>query len=69
LSDMIRMNDSGSPVSQQWVKAYRELVEWAVLFSITRNKEFGTDTLIVYDGLLRSKVFARGLFHHYLAQR
>jgi hypothetical protein len=62
LSHMIRRNEDGRPVSSSWVQVYRELVEWAVLFSIIREKEFGADTLIVFDGLLRSKVFAGTLF-------
>ncbi len=60
LSHMIRPRD-GEPMSPSWVQVYRELMEWAVLFSILR-KDFGTDTLIVCDGLLRSKVFAGELF-------
>jgi hypothetical protein len=58
---MIRPNDGGRPVSPSWVQVYRELVEWAVLFALLK-KDFGTDTLIVCDGLLRSKVFAKDLF-------
>lgn len=61
LSPMIRSTDRGAPVSPSWVQVYRELVEWAILFSILK-KDFGTDTLIVCDGLLRSKVFAQDLF-------
>jgi hypothetical protein len=61
LSHMIRSNDDGRPVSPSWVQVYRELVEWAVLFALLK-KDFGTDTLIVCDGLLRSKVFAEDLF-------
>lgn len=61
LSPMIRPNARGAPVSPTWVQVYRELTEWAVLFSILK-KDFGSDTLIVCDGLLRSKVFARDLF-------
>lgn len=45
-----------------WLQVYRELTEWAVLFSLIREKDFGTDTVIVCDGLLRSKVFAKDLF-------
>ncbi len=65
LSHMIRPTDSGKPVSPSWVQVYRELVEWATLFSILK-KDFGTDTLIVCDGLLRSKVFAKDLFQRLL---
>lgn len=65
LSPMIRPANQERPVSRRWVEAYRELVEWAVLFAILK-KDFGTDTLIVRDGLLRSVVFARGLFQRLL---
>jgi len=61
LSHMIRQTGAGKPASPTWVKNYRELVEWAVLFSLLK-KDFGTDTLIVCDGLLRSVVFAGDLF-------
>lgn len=62
LSNMIRRSDDGRPTSTSWVLTYRTLVEWAILFNIIRNKDFGTDTLIVCDGLLRSKVFAEDYF-------
>ena len=62
LSHMIRPDSSGHPNSPSWVQVYRELVEWAILFSIVREKDFATDTLIVFDGFLRSKVFAGDLF-------
>lgn len=65
LSHMIRPTDLGKPISPSWVQVYRELVEWAILFAILK-KDFGTDTLIVCDGLLRSKVFAKDLFQHLL---
>ncbi|SHF28921.1 hypothetical protein SAMN02745206_01692 [Desulfacinum infernum DSM 9756] len=65
LSHMIRPTDTGKPVSPSWVQVYRELVEWAVLFAILK-KDFGTDTLIICDGLLRSKVFAKDLFQRLL---
>jgi hypothetical protein len=50
------------PPKPSWVQVYRELVEWAILFCLVREKDFGTDTLLVIDGFLRSKVFARDLF-------
>jgi hypothetical protein len=59
LSHMIRSDDSDRPKSSSWVQVYRELVEWGTLYSILATKDFGTDTLIVFDGLLRSKVFAK----------
>ena len=62
LSHMIRPTSAGKPVSPSWVQVYRELIEWAILFSILK-KDFGTDTLILHDGLLRSKVFATDLFY------
>ena len=65
LSHMISSRSVTSPVSPSWVKVYRELVEWAILYSIVKTKQFGSDTLLVFDGLLRSKVFARELFRDY----
>ena len=53
------------PASIYLVKVYRELVEWAILFSIF-NKDFATDTLIVFDGLLRSWIFEENLFRKLL---
>jgi hypothetical protein len=66
LSSMIRANEIDRPVSPSWVQVYRELVEWAILFVVLREKDFGTDTIIVCDGLLRSKVFSGDGFVKYL---
>ncbi|HWM25061.1 MAG TPA: hypothetical protein VNP98_09560 [Chthoniobacterales bacterium] len=66
LSVMIRTNDDDRPVSPSWVQVYRELVEWAILFTVLREKDFGTDTIVICDGLLRSKVFSGELFKKYL---
>ncbi len=65
LSHMIRPVGSGRPNSPRWVEVYRELVEWATLFAIVREKDFATDTLIVFDGFLRSYAFAGDLFRKY----
>ncbi len=62
LTHMIRVTEKNKPASPTWIQVYRELVEWAILFHIIRKKDFGTDTIIVFDGLLRSKVFAGDLF-------
>jgi hypothetical protein len=45
-----------------WINVYREMAEWAILFSLLREKEFATDTVIVCDGFLRSKMFSGSLF-------
>ena len=62
LSPMIPAETRTRPRSPRWVEVYRDLMEWAVLFSVIRNKDFGTDTVIVRDGFLRSKVFSGDLF-------
>jgi hypothetical protein len=61
LSHFIRTDDEGLPRSSTIVQVYRELVEWAVLYDLLK-KDFGSDTLIVFDGDLRSKAFAGELF-------
>src|SRR5712691_2004041 len=42
LSHMIRTNDDDRPTSPSWVQVYRELVEWAILYSILKTRHFGT---------------------------
>jgi hypothetical protein len=41
---------------------YRDLCEWAVLHKRVCRTEFPSDTLIIRDGLLRSKIFHGTLF-------
>jgi hypothetical protein len=57
--------DASRPVKPSWVQVYRELMEWATLFSLVTKSEFGSDTVIVMDGNLRSKVFKGELFLRY----
>jgi hypothetical protein len=66
LSHLIRENENGKPTSLAWVKVYREMEEWAALFSLIRNPHSLNDTIIIFDGLLRSVVFAGNLFKLYL---
>ena len=49
-------------VSPSWVLVYRDLCEWAVLYHRICHTEFGNHTLLVRDGLLRSKIFRGELF-------
>ncbi|MEX0678377.1 MAG: hypothetical protein WD063_14950 [Pirellulales bacterium] len=69
LSHMIptpqRRGERIKPISPSWVQVYREITEWAILLSLVTDRQFGTDTVIVADGNLRSKVFAGELFIRY----
>ncbi len=49
-------------LNSSWVLVYRDLWEWAVLYEKIKKGFFSTDTLIVIDGLLRSKIFSGTLF-------
>jgi hypothetical protein len=58
-------NPDPDQLSASWMNVYREMMEWAVLFELVREKDFGTDTVIVCDGFLRSKMFKGKLFGEY----
>lgn len=62
LSHMMPKPGNEDPPSPSWVQVYRELVEWATLYRIVKTKDFANDTIIVFDGLLRSKVFSKTYF-------
>jgi hypothetical protein len=51
-----------SAKSSSWTLVYRDLCEWAVLYELISYREWGSDTLVVHDGLLRTKIFAGELF-------
>lgn len=56
------IRETPQKVNKSWVQVYRDLSEWAVLYEKICHKEFATDTLLVRDGLLRSKIFRGELF-------
>jgi hypothetical protein len=66
LSYYITEQPDGRARSASWVRTYRELMEWAVLFSLIREREYGSDTIVVFDGLLRTKAFRGDLLGRYL---
>lgn len=44
------------------VRVYREIVEWAVVYDLAATKEWGSDTMLVHEGPLRSVVFSEEAF-------
>jgi hypothetical protein len=46
------------------MRCYRDIVEWAVLYDLIANPQlqWGGDTILVRDGLLRTKSFTRDIF-------
>lgn len=61
LSHMIpegqKIREAPDELSPSWVLVYRDLCEWAALYERICYSSFATDTLLVRDGLLRSKLF------------
>ena len=66
LSPMIPSGDDvrhrPDAVNTSWTGDYLDVVEWAVLYHRIKSADWGSDTLIVRNGLLRSKIFADELF-------
>ncbi|MBT9130567.1 MAG: hypothetical protein DDT41_00853 [candidate division WS2 bacterium] len=44
------------------VRVYRDIIEWAVLYDLMKYREWGSDTIIVREGMLRTKSFKRQVF-------
>lgn len=44
------------------VRVYRDIVEWAVLYDLMKYRDWGSDTIIVREGMLRTKSFKRKIF-------
>jgi len=60
LSSVIAMDPEWR--SPLWIQIYRELTEWAVLLDLLRERQYASDTVILFDGFLRTKKFDHGLF-------
>lgn len=56
------MRERPESISSSWMDVYRDMCEWAVLYKCIRYRTFGSITLMVRDGLLRSISFREGLF-------
>ncbi|MFG0327764.1 MAG: hypothetical protein ACF8SC_10920 [Phycisphaerales bacterium JB037] len=61
----LKPGEKVQPISPSWVQVYRELTEWAVLLKLISELQYGSDTVIIADGNLRSKVFKGELFIKY----
>ncbi len=44
------------------VRIYRDIVEWAVLYDLLKYREWGSDTIIVREGMLRTRSFKLTVF-------
>ena len=44
-----------------WLQVYRHITEWAVLYQLLQS-DFASDTVFVWDGAFRTKVFPRNTF-------
>lgn len=46
------------------IRCYRDIIEWAVLYDLITNPalQWGGDTILIRDGLLRTKSFKREIF-------
>jgi hypothetical protein len=56
------VRESPDDISPSWVLVYRDLCEWAVLYQRITRSTWGSHTLMVRDGLLRSKIFSGTTF-------
>lgn len=65
MSYLFNTDKQGCPTNSEWVQTYWELVERAILFSLVTEKDFPSDTLIIFDGRLTNKLFADEYFLKY----
>ena len=45
------------------MRIYRDIIEWAALYHLLTEREWGSDTLLVREGALRTRVFHPEIFH------
>lgn len=57
IPDPRKAREKPEAISPSWVLVYRDLCEWAALYERICYRSFATDTLLVRDGQLRSKLF------------
>lgn len=60
LSPVFSESDA-SKRSSSWLQVYRQITEWAVLLRLVQS-DYAADTLFVWDGPLRTKIFPRTSF-------
>ena len=65
IPDGAKVRERPDEVSPSWVLVYRDLCEWAALYERICYRTFASNTLLVRDGLLRSKLFRGTLFIEY----
>ena len=46
----------------QKMQVYRDIVEWAVLYKLLTEQDWGSDTLLVREGALRTRAFHKDVF-------
>lgn len=44
------------------IRTYRDIVEWAVLYDLIKYREWGSDTIVIREGMLRTKSFELSIF-------
>jgi hypothetical protein len=62
IPDAKKAKENPNSISPSWVLVYRDLCEWAALYERICHRSFATDTLLIRDGPLKSKIFGKEYF-------